>query len=65
MHVRAKIFQDSIANVLRNAIQEAEVPANTAVKIDTPAVQIKPNAPMPAGSGAPGSKGQPGTKEGC
>jgi hypothetical protein len=65
MHARAKVFQDSIANALRIAIQEAEVPANTAVKVDTPAVQVKPNAPAPASSGAPGSKAQPGAKQGC
>ena len=47
MHARAKVFQDSIANVIRSTMAEAEAPANTAVRVDTPA---KP-APSPSATG--------------
>jgi nitrous oxide reductase accessory protein NosL len=47
MHARAKVFQDSIANVIRMRLAEAEGPANTAVRVDTAA---KP-APSPSNTG--------------
>lgn len=47
MHSRAKQVQDSIANSIRQAIAEAEEPANTAVRVDTPQ---KP-APSPSATG--------------
>jgi hypothetical protein len=47
MHSRAKIFQDSIANVIRTQMAEAEAPANTAVQVDTAA---RP-APSPSNTG--------------
>lgn len=34
MHARAKVFQDSIANVIRTTMAEAETPANV---VTTPA----------------------------
>ena len=42
MHARAKVFQDSIANEIRNRMNEAEAPVNTGVRLDT---VIRPGAP--------------------
>lgn len=37
MHQRAKVFQDSIANMIRSSMAEAEAPANAvAVPVQTP-----------------------------
>jgi hypothetical protein len=47
MHARAKVIQDSMANAIRQAIAEAEAPANTAVHVDTAA---RP-APSPSATG--------------
>ena len=35
MHARAKIFQDSLANIIRTSMAEAEAPANNAVVVPT------------------------------
>ena len=37
MHERAKVFQDSIANVIRMAMAEAEAPVNNVVTLQAPA----------------------------
>ena len=36
MHARARVFQDSIANVIRTAMAEAEGQAATVVTVQTP-----------------------------
>lgn len=46
MHERAKVFQDSIANVIRATIAEAEGPVQTAA----------PVAPAPAAAPTPTTK---------
>ncbi len=44
MHERAKVFQDSIANVIRTTMAEAEGPAPVnAAPIDTSRKMINPN----------------------
>ena len=37
MHERAKVFQDSIAKVLKTAMAEAEAPVNNVVTLPAPA----------------------------
>jgi hypothetical protein len=51
MHARAKVFQDSIANVIKATMAEAEVPVNTSVKVDTAAVRLGTAAPSPSPAG--------------
>jgi len=44
MHERAKVFQDSIANVIRTTMAEAEGPAPVnAAPVDTSRKMINPN----------------------
>jgi hypothetical protein len=46
MHNRAKEFQDSIANIIKQSMDEAEMPAQNAM-------------PVPAGTTIPLNAGQP------
>jgi hypothetical protein len=59
MHMRAKVFQDSIANALKAAIAEAEVPANTAVNVDTAALRAR-NATQQVPQGQGGNNSHAG-----
>jgi hypothetical protein len=43
MHDRAKVFQDSIANIIRTSMAEAEGSANTTVMQQTPAATASPS----------------------
>jgi hypothetical protein len=52
MHARAKVFQDSIANVIKATMAEAEVPVNTTVKVDTAALRVNSATPVPSPTGA-------------
>ncbi len=46
MHARAKVFQDSIANVIRTTMAEAEAPANVvAAPVQTAAPSATPATP--------------------
>ena len=45
MHERAKVFQDSIANMIRSSMAEAAAPSNVVV-VPTP-TQTTPPAPTP------------------
>jgi|GEM_PF-766094 len=45
MHQRAKVFQDSIANMIRSSMAEAEAPARGTVVVSSPGAT---NAAVPA-----------------
>ena len=42
MHTRAKVFQDSIANMIRIAMAEAEAPGNAAIAAPAPSPAAAP-----------------------
>jgi hypothetical protein len=39
MHARAKVFQDSIADFIRQSLAEAEAPAGNVIVVDTAAAR--------------------------
>jgi hypothetical protein len=58
MHERAKVFQDSIANVIKTSMAEAAAPGPNAVVAPMP--QATP-APLPAGAQQPVQPTTPST----
>jgi hypothetical protein len=48
MHMRAKVFQDSIANAIRMAIAEAEGPAPAVMAPDTASQRMQTQGNPPA-----------------
>ena len=48
MHARAKVFQDSIANVIRTTMAEAETPANVVTAPAPTATSAATPTPSPA-----------------